>query len=96
MQPEAAKFVGNDIGSRLDDFWGIDDEGELRGAFKRMKRKLTPSYVFNVEKNVTDRYLEPGIWYTGGGAPWARFGSRFLALQIKADLEGCPLPLYKA
>lgn len=32
----------------------------------------------------------------GGGAPWARFGSRFLALQIHADVVGKPLMTYTA
>lgn len=39
MLPEAIKILGEDMQSRLDDFWGIDGEGELRGAFKRMKRE---------------------------------------------------------
>ena len=37
---------------------------------------------------------DPGIWYQGGGVTYARFYSRFLALQIKADVEGAPLKLY--
>jgi hypothetical protein len=40
--------------------------------------------------------IGPGIWYTGGGVTHARFYSRFLALQIKADLAGQSLPVYKA
>ncbi|KAH8817494.1 flavin-containing monooxygenase [Xylogone sp. PMI_703] len=74
MRYEVTKIVGEDIGSRLADYWGIDDEGELRGAYKKLNY--------------------PGIWYLGGGAPLARFYSRFLALQIKADIMGCPLHTY--
>lgn len=39
MRLEALKILGADMYDQLDDFWGIDGEGELRGAFKRMKRK---------------------------------------------------------
>lgn len=37
----------------------------------------------------------PGIWYTGGGVTFARFYSRFLALQIGADVAGNGLKVYK-
>ncbi|KAJ9603149.1 hypothetical protein H2200_012444 [Cladophialophora chaetospira] len=76
MLPQAMKMLGPIMHDQLEDFWGIDEEGEIRGAFKRMKQE--------------------GIWFIGGGAPWARFGSRFLALQIQADLLGCPLQRYTA
>ncbi|KAG8665102.1 hypothetical protein FPOAC2_14352 [Fusarium poae] len=37
----------------------------------------------------------PRMWYTGGGVGIARFYSRFLALQIKADLAGVPFEPYR-
>jgi hypothetical protein len=40
--------------------------------------------------------VDSGIWYTGGGVIWARFYSRFLALQIKANVEGAALKLHIA
>lgn len=40
MRLNAAKLVGDEIGSQLDDFWGIDHEGEVKGAYKRQKRKF--------------------------------------------------------
>ncbi|KIW38510.1 uncharacterized protein PV06_09466 [Exophiala oligosperma] len=40
-------------------------------------------------------HRQQGIWYTGGGAHLGRFFSRFLALQIKADVVGTPLSVYK-
>ncbi|KAF2097813.1 putative flavin-containing monooxygenase [Rhizodiscina lignyota] len=36
----------------------------------------------------------PTIWYAGGGIGQTRFYSRFLALQIQADLAGKTLPIY--
>jgi hypothetical protein len=34
VRGEAIKIVGSELGERLDDYWGLDDEGELRGAYK--------------------------------------------------------------
>ena len=75
MRSQAIEYVGKKLGECLDDYWELDDEGELRGVYK-------PHGI-------------PGIWYTGGGVTFARFYSRFLALQIKADVAGTPLPVYK-
>ena len=36
-----------------------------------------------------------GIWYTGGGVTFARFYSRFMAIHIKADIEGKSIKQYK-
>ncbi|KAK5166750.1 hypothetical protein LTR04_000461 [Oleoguttula sp. CCFEE 6159] len=74
MRHAATQIVGEEIGNQLEDYWCVDAEGELRGAWKPIGH--------------------PGIWYTGGGMNQARYFSRFLALQIKADLEGMPLQPY--
>lgn len=34
----------------------------------------------------------PALWYTGHGYAHARYYSRFLAMRIKADVEGRPIP----
>ena len=34
VRGEAIQVVGPEIGERLDDYWSLDDEGELRGAYK--------------------------------------------------------------
>ena len=33
-------IFGSDVASQVDDFWGLDEEGELKGAFKFSGRKL--------------------------------------------------------
>lgn len=38
---EVIKIVGPEIGERLDHYWGLDAEGELRGAYKPLGCKLT-------------------------------------------------------
>ena len=34
-----ADIFGPEVGSQVEDFWGLDDEGEIRGAFKPSGRK---------------------------------------------------------
>ena len=34
IRKEAIKIVGADVGEKLDDYWALDDEGELRGVYK--------------------------------------------------------------
>jgi hypothetical protein len=34
MRDIVGEFVGPDIKARLSDFWGLDEEGEIRGAYK--------------------------------------------------------------
>lgn len=36
----------------------------------------------------------PGLWYIGGTIGHARYFSRHIALQIKAETLGTPLPIY--
>ncbi|KKY17949.1 putative flavin-containing monooxygenase [Diplodia seriata] len=72
----ATDIVGDEVGARLEDFFGVDKEGELRGVAKPMVG----------QKN---------IWYMGGDMALARYASRFLALQIRADLEGETFDVYQ-
>jgi len=74
MRLAARDLVGEDVGDKLEDWWGVDSEGELRGAWKPIGH--------------------PGIWFTGGNVMLARFFSRFLALQIAADVKGMPLQVW--
>ncbi|KAK5047064.1 hypothetical protein LTR84_007006 [Exophiala bonariae] len=76
MRTIAGRIVGPEVEAQLKDFWGLNAEGELIGAFK---------YTGH-----------PGVWYTGGDIGCARYFSRFVALQIKAQLMGTPLQLYEA
>jgi hypothetical protein len=38
--------------------------------------------------------VDPQLWYMAGDLGHARYYSRFVALQIKADLLGTPLDRY--
>ncbi|KAA6408835.1 MAG: dimethylaniline monooxygenase (N-oxide forming) [Lasallia pustulata] len=76
MRKEIAPIVGEEIAEQLEEFWGVDQEGEILGAFK-------PSG-------------HPGLWYMGGSVGQARYMSRFVALQVQADVLGTPLEIYRA
>ncbi|KIY01279.1 uncharacterized protein Z520_02831 [Fonsecaea multimorphosa CBS 102226] len=66
-------ILGSDVAERIEDFWGIDKEGEIKGAFR-------PSG-------------HPNLWMHGGTCIHARYMSRFVALQVRAALDGTPLPI---
>lgn len=45
MRTDVAQIFGEQVASRADDFWGLDEEGELNGAFKRHGRKFLHQYL---------------------------------------------------
>lgn len=42
MRTNVAKFFGQGVADSVDDFWGLDDEAELKGAFKGTGRECLP------------------------------------------------------
>lgn len=51
-----------------------------------------PVHVVAILSDFTD----PALWYMGGSVAQARYMSRFVALQVHADLVGTPLEIYRA
>ncbi|KKZ60411.1 hypothetical protein EMCG_00697 [[Emmonsia] crescens] len=74
FRPTVARILGADVAAQIEEFWGLDEEGEIRGAWKPIGH--------------------PGLWYMGGPFGHSRFFSRFISLQVKAELAGTPLVLY--
>lgn len=91
MRLAARDLVDEDVADKLEDWWGVDEEGELRGAWKPIGRK---SLRRGTRSDFADDASDPGIWFTGGNVMLARFFSRFLALQIAADVKDTPLQVY--
>jgi hypothetical protein len=83
---QVATIVGKDMAWKLGEFWGLDEEGELRSVIKPASELVIQSYF----RTLTSR-LAPGLWLVGGTAAQARFWSQFYALQIQSDLLGKPL-----
>ncbi|KAF2851331.1 FAD/NAD(P)-binding domain-containing protein [Plenodomus tracheiphilus IPT5] len=63
---EQAREIIGDVADQMDDYWGLDAEGELRGYAKRAGHAH--------------------LFYHGGDVRLGRFFSRFIALQIQANL----------
>jgi hypothetical protein len=42
MRLLVAELFGHEVASQVEDFWGLDEEGELKGAFKPSGRKYNP------------------------------------------------------
>lgn len=38
--PTIGRILGADVAAQLEEFWGLDEEGEVRGAWKPLGRKL--------------------------------------------------------
>ena len=89
-----AELFGHDLAGQLQDYWGLDEEGELKGAFKPCGRGLHMSPYMIVLNANTAGFLDPAFRYMGGAVGQARYMSRFIALQIKAKLLGTSLPVY--
>ena len=92
IRDTARELFGDEVGQKLEEFWQCDQEGESRGAWKYIGRK---SICHTAPVNfIPDNASDPGLWYTGHGYAHARYYSRFVAMQIKADVDGKPMEIY--
>lgn len=81
LRDSVRKFLETDIDNRVENYWGISSEREIKGAFVPTGRMVvSESSTFHVLKSV---YLDPSLWYVGGGMGQVRFYSRFVALQFE-------------
>lgn len=69
-----ADAFGQEVADHFGAFWGLNDEGEIRGAFKPTG--------------------QPGMWAAAGTLGHCRWHSRFIALHIRAQVDGHPIPVY--
>lgn len=40
MRKQVGQMFGKDVAAQIDDFWGIDDEGELKGVYKIQRKSV--------------------------------------------------------
>ena len=94
-------IFGREIADLTGDFWGLDDQGEIKGAFVPTGREYL---LKTIQESKTERLIvtdasfvvvDPAFWYLGGTLGGVRYYSRFIALQIKARLLGTPLKVYE-
>jgi putative flavoprotein involved in K+ transport len=83
MNGWAAKLISQDIADKVGKCWGIGsnttkDPGPWEGELRNMWKPTQ----------------QPGLWFQGGNLHQSRHYSQYLALQIKARMEGLPTPVY--
>lgn len=63
-----ARIVGEEIGDQLEDYWLVDQEGELLGAFKPSGRLYCPCLSCRRHAELPPQIRRCGTWV----APWRR------------------------
>ena len=83
MNGWAAKLISQEVADRVGKCWGIGssttkDPGPWEGE----------------QRNMWKPTQQPGLWFQGGNLHQSRHYSQYLALQLKARMEGLPTPVY--
>ncbi|GAN78178.1 flavin-containing monooxygenase [Acidisphaera rubrifaciens] len=83
MNGWAAKLISQEVADRVGKCWGLGsdtskDPGPWEGELRNMWK---PTQV-------------PALWFHGGNLHQSRHYSTYLALQLKARMEGIPTPVY--
>jgi putative flavoprotein involved in K+ transport len=83
MNSWAAKLISQEVADRVGKCWGLgsgttNDPGPWEGE----------------QRNMWKPTRQEGLWFMGGNLAQARFFSLFLALQLKARMEGLETPVY--
>jgi putative flavoprotein involved in K+ transport len=84
MNGWAARLISQDVADTVGKCWGLGsdttkDPGPWEGELRNMWK---PTQVKN-------------LWFHGGNLHQSRHYSQFLALQLKARMEGIPTPVYE-
>ena len=83
MNETVAHVVSRDVADAVGPCWGLGSG--VRGD---------PGPWLGELRNMWKPTAQEGLWFHGGNLALSRFYSRFVALQIKARLEGIPTPVY--
>ena len=83
MNGWAAKLISQDVADRVGKCWGYGsatskDPGPWEGELRNMWKPTR----------------QDGLWFHGGNLHQSRHYSQYLALQMKARMEGIPTPVY--
>lgn len=84
MHETVAGIVSRDVGDRLGPCWGLGsgvrgDPGPWQGEVRNLWKPTA----------------QENLWVHGGNLALSRFYSRFLAMQLKARMEGVATPVYE-
>ena len=83
MNGWAAKLISQEVADKVGKCWGLGsnttkDPGPWEGELRNMWKPTQ----------------QPGLWFQGGNLHQSRHYSQYLALQLKARMEGLPTPVY--
>jgi putative flavoprotein involved in K+ transport len=84
MNQLASDIIGQDMADKVGKVWGLgsgttNDPGPWEGELRNMWKPTA----------------QEGLWFHGGNLALSRYYSLYLALQLKARMEGIPTPVYK-
>jgi len=84
MNQLASDIIGQDMADKVGKVWGLGsgttkDPGPWEGELRNMWKPTA----------------QEGLWFHGGNLALSRYYSHYLALQLKARMEGLPTPVYK-
>jgi putative flavoprotein involved in K+ transport len=85
MHETIAQIVSREVGDRIGRCWGLgsgtrNDPGPWQGELRNMYKPIA----------------HENLWIHGGNLALSRYFSKFVALQIKARMEGIETPVYGA
>jgi putative flavoprotein involved in K+ transport len=84
MNQLAAGIIGHDMADKVGKVWGLGsgttkDPGPWEGELRNMWKPTA----------------QEGLWFHGGNLALSRYYSLYLALQLKARMEGMPTPVFR-
>ena len=83
MNGWAADLIGQEVADRVGKCWGLGSD-----------TPKDPGPWEGEQRNMWKPTQQPALWFHGGNLHQSRHYSQFLALQLKARMEGLPTPVY--
>ena len=83
MNGWAADLISQDVADKVGKVWGLGSD-----------TPKDPGPWEGEQRNMWKPTQQEALWFHGGNLHQSRHYSQFLALQLKARLEGIPTPVY--
>ena len=83
MNEWAADLISPEVADRVGKVWGLGSD-----------TTKDPGPWEGEQRNMWKPTQQPGLWFHGGNLAQSRNYSKYVALQLKARMEGIPTPVY--
>ena len=83
MNGWAAQLISQEVADKVGKVWGLGSD-----------TTKDPGPWEGEQRNMWKPTRQEGLWFHGGNLHQSRHYSQFLALQLKARMEGIPTPVY--